>query len=162
MVNKKISSSVTFSKGSLCNSSKDLLQSKEFYLLMELYCNNMLEKEDKYTALLNCHFNDEGYIDCWRIPHLMLDIHEKNYNSHRDILDSADFFPVFFDFLLEFYNYSMRMIKPYLLGTLVAGNEKDALLQIAMCKHQTNLIMDTMSQIIESIDCYKIAERGTK
>lgn len=162
MVSKKVSSSVTFSKGSLCNSSKDLLQSKEFYLLMELYCNSMAEKEGKYAALLNCHFNDEGYIDCWRIPHLLLDIHEKNYKSHRNTLDSDDFLPVFFDFLLEFYNYTMRMHKPYLLGAWAAENEKEALLHIAMCRHQTNLLMDTVSQIIESIDCYKIAQRGNE
>lgn len=162
MVNNKNCSSVKFSKESLCNSSKDFLQSKEFYVLMELYCNNMLEKEGKYTALLNCHFNDEGYIDCWRIPHLMLDIHEKNYKLHRNTLDSPGFLPVFFDFLLEFYNYCMKKYKPYLLGTWASKNEKEALLNIAMCRHQSNLIMDTVSQIIESIDCYKVAERGTK
>jgi hypothetical protein len=162
MVGKRVSTGVAFSKGSLCNSSKDLLQSKEFYLLMELYCNNMAEMEDNQAALLNRHFNDEGYIDCWRIPHLMLDLHGKHYGSHRSTLDSADFLPGFFDFLLGFYNYSMRMYKPYLLGSSASRDEKEALLHIAMCRHQTNLIMDTMSQIIENLDCYKITGRGNE
>ncbi|WP_422481575.1 hypothetical protein [Pleomorphochaeta sp. DL1XJH-081] len=160
MVGKRVSTGVSFSKESHCNSSKDLLQSKEFYLLMELYCNNIAEKDGNQVALLNQHFTEEGYVDCWRIPHLMLDIHEKNYESHLSTLDSTDFLSGFFDFLFGFYNYTMGMYEPYLLGAWASENEKEALLHIAMCRDQTNLIMDTMSQIIENLDHYKITGRG--
>lgn len=160
MVSKEICSTVTFSRDALCNSPKELLQSKDFYFLMELYCNRVSEKDAKLCALLNTHFNEEGYIDCWRIPHVMLDIHERNWQFHSKTLGSPDFIPVFFDFLLGFYNYCMSAYKTYILNDWAFKNEKDAVLHLSICRHQTNLMMDTFSRIVENIEHYKTTARG--
>jgi len=160
MLSKEVCSTVTFSRDALCNSPKELLQSKDFYFLMELYCNRISEKDRRFRARLDSYFNDEGYVDCWRIPHLMLDIHEKNYHFHGEMLGAPGFFPFFFDFLLGFYNYSLTVYQPFVLSDWAFKNEKDAILNMQLCRHQMNLMMDTFSRIIENIGTCKLMVRG--
>lgn len=160
MLSKDACSNVTFSKDVLCNSPKELLQSRDFYFLVELYCNKVVGSNQKFEDMLNVHFNDEGYIDCWRLPHLLIDIHERNYQFHKTVLDAPGFLVVFFDFLLGFYNYCMSVYRTYSLTDSAFQSESNAVLQLNICKHQTDLMMDSFRQIVENIEYYKNHEGG--
>lgn len=159
MLNKEICSSITFSRESLCNSTVELLQSKDFYLLTELYCSEVSEQDKIISAYLSYYFEDEGYVDCWRIPHLMLDIYNKSYQFNEKTLESPNFLPFFFNFLLGFYDFCMTVYKPFLLNEWAYKSENDALFQMSICRHQMNLIVDTFSVVIENIKEYKTAEK---
>ncbi len=162
MLSKEVCSTVTFSRDALCNSTHELLQSKDFYFLIELYCNKVSGEDQNVRTLLSYYFNDEGYVDCWRIPHVMLDIHQKNYQYHRETLDSPGFLAFFFSFVLGFYNYCMLEYKPFKLDEWAFKKEADAIVNLAICKHQSNLMIDSFSQIIENLQSYRGSEGANR
>jgi hypothetical protein len=159
-----LSSKVCFSNGllsdekTICETGKDLVQCKNFYILMERFCNKISKEDVQFDMFLNKYFNDEGYVDVWRIPHLMLDIYNCNFEFRSNILDNFEFKGYFIRFLGLFHNYCLTEFKPYLIDELILKDEKRTVLQIKANQHLMNVVMDTYSRIIENLEAYKREE----
>ena len=59
-----------------------ILSDRELYILLERFCNQLTVAKPEYESFLQFYFNDEGYVDIWRIPHAMIDVllHRTQYN----------------------------------------------------------------------------------
>ena len=51
-----------------------ILSDRELYILLERFCNQLTVAKSEYESFLQFYFNDEGYVDIWRIPHVMMDV----------------------------------------------------------------------------------------
>lgn len=85
-------------------SAKDLMNNKEFYILLERFCNKISKTNSQYNNFLNHYFNDEGYVDIWRIPHVIADIANNRVDSNK-VIGCEEFRTTFSSFLSEFYNF---------------------------------------------------------
>ncbi|MHB1314615.1 MAG: hypothetical protein ACYCX2_03925 [Christensenellales bacterium] len=139
----------------ICDSTRDLFQCKNFYILMERFCNTLSKEIEYFDRFLNEFFNDEGYVDIWRIPHLMLDIYNCNFWFHTRTLRNKDFIENFPRFLGLFYNYYLSEYKPYLINEAGLNDIKKTVLQIKTNQNLMNLVMDSYSRIIENIEIYE-------
>lgn len=158
MTNKKVCFSTDFDKTSNFGSGKDLLQSKDFYLLMEQFCNIEIERDAEIAWFLNYYFNDEGYVDCWRIPHLMLDICEGTFLSHQKTIDCPQFIRVFTRFTENFAKYCADTYYPFLQDQWIQCNEQDqrsAMLQKSINDHIITLATETYHKILSNISGYQ-------
>ncbi|NSW89988.1 MAG: hypothetical protein HPY74_04755 [Firmicutes bacterium] len=160
MLSSKVcfSNSLLSDEKKICDTGKDLIQSKNFYILMERFCNIISKEDAQFDLFLNKYFNDEGYVDVWRIPYLLMDIYNCNFKFHSKTLDSYEFKSYFTRFLGLFYNYCLSEYKPYLIDEHNLNEEKRTVLQIKTNQHLMNIVMDTYSRIIENLESYKRAE----
>jgi len=78
MTTINVSGQITNEDLLLCDSTKLLMNCRDFYILLERFCNGIVKSNPQYDEFLNLYFNDEGYVDIWRIPHLMLDAFNQN------------------------------------------------------------------------------------
>lgn len=139
----------------ICNSGKELIQSVEFYILIERFCNIISKENDKYDLFLNKYFNDEGYVDVWRIPQVLSDIYHVNIKCHSKTLDCNEFRSIFPQFLGLFYNYCFSVYKPFQINESFLNDEKRTVLQIKTNQHIMNVAMDTYSRILENLKLFK-------
>jgi hypothetical protein len=151
---------LTFSGNGICETANDLMQCKDMYILMERFCSLISREDAQFDLFLNKYFNDEGYVDIWRIPHLMLDIYNCNFKFRGNILDDCEFKDHFIEFLGLFYNYCLTEYRPYHIKDSVLNDSNTTVLQIKSKKLIMNMIMDTYIRIIENLQSYKISEKG--
>lgn len=73
-----------------CEEIVPIFSDRELYILLERFCNQAITTQPEYQSFLQHFFNDEGYVDIWRIPHVMIDVllHRTQYNR---VLESREF-----------------------------------------------------------------------
>ena len=78
-----------------------IFSDRTLYILLERFCGQVSETMPTYEPFLQRHFNDEGYVDIWRIPQAMMDVllHRTQYNR---VFDSREFRGTFHAFIREF------------------------------------------------------------
>ncbi len=156
-----LSSKICFSDGLISgdqviyNSGKELIQSNDFYILIERFCNIISVKDAQFDLFLNKYFNDEGYVDVWRIPHILIDIHQGNLKFLSKTLEDDEFLSIFPRFLGLFYNYCLSEYKPYLVDDLNLCDLQRTVLEIKVKQQVMNIAMDTYSRILENLKLYK-------
>lgn len=157
MLNSKVcfSNDLLSDDGAIYYSGMELIQSKNFYILVERFCNIISKEDAQFDLFLNNYFNDEGYVDVWRIPHLLIDIHRGNVEFHRNTMECEEFRCFFPRFLGLFYNYCLSEYKPYLIADINLNEGKMAVLQIKKNQQLMNIVMDTYSRVLENIEAYK-------
>jgi len=101
---------INFEELFLCETASDLMSCGEFYILLERFCNHIRKSDSQYDEFLNYYFNDEGYLDIWRIPHLIIDTFNQNLKAH-EVLGFKEFRNTFLKFLAEFYNFCLSECK---------------------------------------------------
>jgi hypothetical protein len=59
-----------------------IFSNRGLYISLERFCNQVTATKPEYESFLQNYFNDEGYVDIWRIPHAMIDVllHRTQYN----------------------------------------------------------------------------------
>ena len=77
-----------------------IFSDREFYMSLERFCNQAKDTKPEYESFLQYYFNDEGYVDIWRIPHAMMDVllHRMQYNR---VFESREFRKTFQEFVRE-------------------------------------------------------------
>ena len=156
-----LSDEVCFSGGLLsddlviCNSGKDLIQSKNFYIMTERFCNIISREDVQFDIFLSKHFNDEGYCDVWRIPHLLLDVYQGNCRFHSKTLESADFISLFPQFLGRFYNYCVSEYNTCLIEEHKFGDIQRTVLEFKVKQQLMNITMDTFCRVLENLRFYQ-------
>ncbi|MCL6589667.1 MAG: hypothetical protein K6U80_06920 [Firmicutes bacterium] len=159
MINSQICLSIEpMDDQKICETGKDLFLCKNFYILIERFCNKIFKEDNGFDLFLNRYFNDEGYVDVWRIPHLLLDIYNCNLSCRGKLLDDSEFKSDFIRFLGLFYNYCLSEYKLYLIKECYFNDLRRNMLEIKTNQHLMNLIMDTYARIIENIGIYQRAE----
>jgi len=146
------SDSLVSNENRICETGKDLIQCKNFYIYMERFCNIVTREDAQFKSFLNKYFNEEGCIDIWRILHLMLDIYNCSFKFRGNILDDGEFKGQFTKFLGQFYNYYLTENKPYHIDEDILKDCKRTVLQIKATQHLMNVVMDTYSRIIENLE----------
>ena len=137
----------------LCESTKSLMNCREFYTLLERFCIKIGETSTQYSEFLNLHFNDEGYIDIWRIPHLMLDVFSQNLMFHK-LLECEEFRKTFHQFLTELYNFCLSecqtelYVKPDPISTQAILNN------LRVRQQFLNILIGTFIIVMENIENY--------
>jgi len=67
-----------------------IFSDRELYIFLERFCNQVTATQPEFESFLQQFFNDEGYVDIWRIPHVMMDVllHRTQYNR---VFESREF-----------------------------------------------------------------------
>lgn len=142
----------------LCESTKGLMNCREFYGLLERFCNKIGEASPKYDEFLNLYFNDEGYVDIWRIPHLMLDAFNQNLKFHYKLLESKAFKNDFHQFLAELYNFCLSECQTGLHVKPDSISSQSMLNNLKVRKQFLNTLMGTFISVMENVENYEKVE----
>ena len=141
----------------LCESTKSLMNCREFYILLERFCNKIGETSPQYDEFLNLYFNDEGYVDIWRIPHLMLDAFNQNLKFHK-LLEFEEFRTTFHQFLAELYNFCLSECQTGLYVKPDPISAQNTLINLRIRQHFLNTLMGTFISAMENIENYDKVE----
>lgn len=139
--------------GVVCEPQKSLLSCSEFYDLLERFCNGIVIDRPEYEDFLQRYFNDEEYIDIWRIPHVMMDALQRNMKFNR-VFQHKEFRDTFHRFIADLYDFC---IKECLLETRPAYQEASTsasdTAQHLRGRHRfLDELMTTFAQVLENID----------
>lgn len=137
----------------LCESTRCLMNCRAFYTLLERFCSRISETAPQYDEFLNRYFNDEGYIDLWRIPHLMLDAFNQNMKFHK-VLECEVFRKTFHQFLTELYNFCLIECQTGLFVKPDPTSTQNTLNNLRIRHQFLNTLMDTFINVMENIDNY--------
>lgn len=142
-----------------CENSKKLILSKSFYLLLERFCNTMAREDTEYDYFLNKYFNDEGYVDIWRIPLMILDCYNGNLHYYNKLLCDEAFRKKLIKLMGDFYNYCItRQGLLNISGKFLENYHKNScFLRKSQCLY--NLLVDTYSRVLENIHSYEKEEK---
>ena len=141
----------------LCESTNGLMNCREFYILLERFCNDIGTVSPQYDEFLNAYFNDEGYVDIWRIPHLMLDAFSHNLKIHK-IFEHKEFRTAFYQFLIELYNFSFCEYQSSLYVKPDASSSQNTLHQLRIRQQFLSTLMGTFINVMENIENYDKVE----
>jgi len=141
----------------LCESTKGLMNCREFYGLLERFCNKIGEASPHYNEFLNVYFNDEGYVDIWRIPHLMLDAFNQNLKFHK-LLEFEEFRTTFQQFLAELYNFCLSECQTGLYVKPDPISTQSTLKNLRVRQQFLNTLMGTFISVMENIENYDKVE----
>lgn len=154
MLNSKVSFGnggiITIEK-ELCQNAKELIISKSFFILMERFCNVIEKEEPRYRNFLDKYFNDEGYVDVWRIPLLILDLYNGDMYLHQKLLEDGSFKSEFINFIGKFYNYCVVKEELLCINEKHFNDYHENMLFLKKNQHLANLIHDTFCKVIENI-----------
>jgi len=139
--------------GIVCEPQKGLLSCSEFYILLERFCNGIAIDQPEYEGFLQQYFNDEGYIDIWRIPNVMLDALQRNMKFNR-VFQHKDFRDTFHRFIADLYDFCIREC---LLETQPAHHEandsaSDTAQRLRVRHRFLDELMTTFAQVLENIE----------
>jgi hypothetical protein len=145
-----------------CLTSSELLGSKNLYIYLERFSNIIIKEEPEYYDFLNRYFNDEGYIDIWRIPHLLIDLYNDKTGFHEQRLCDESFRTRFMSFIADFYNYCMK--KGILLSVEKNQYTNYDYSIFFMQKNQClyNLIVETYCRIYHNLNSYGSIKKGAE
>ena len=137
----------------LCESAKGLMNCQEFYILLERFCNGIAKDEPHYDEFLNQYCNDEGYVDIWRIPHLMTDAVNQNLKFHK-VLECDRFRNTFNQFLTELYNFCLSECQTSLYVKPDPLSPHNTLHLLRIRQQFMNTLMVTFIKVIENVENY--------
>lgn len=162
MLSEKVcfSNRITVDDREYCESISQLFNSKSLYILLERFSNTIIKESKEYDEFLNRYFNDEGYIDIWRIPYLLLDLINGNFDSHTALLNDEAFVQKFMGFIGEFYNYSMKNSNLLLIESNNFTDFKSNMFHMRKNQCLYNLITEAYCKVYEKINNYKEVKRG--
>lgn len=156
-VTGRVTSQVNSEELFLCESTKGLMNCREFYILLERFCNSIVKYEPQYDEFMNLYFNDEGYVDIWRIPHLMLDVFNQNLKFHK-ILEHDEFRTTFHQFLIELYNFCLFECQASLYVKPDSSSSQNALYHLRFRQQFLSTLMVTFIKVMENIETYSKEE----
>lgn len=134
---------------------KEWIQSS--FNLIERFCNEISKEDTEMEWFLNRYFNDEGYVDVWRIPYLLMDIYNGNYTFHSNTLHITEFRRYFKKFFILYYNFCIQS-NPLLI------HEDDLEMEIHQAirskQNCMNAIMNACGRIMQNLEAYARDERG--
>lgn len=140
-----------------CESTTGLMNSREFYGLLERFCSEVGNSSQQYNEFLNAYFNDEGYVDIWRIPHLMLDAFNQNMKFHK-LLEFEEFRSAFTQFLTELYNFCLSECQAGLYVKPDPISTQNTLNNLRVRQRFMNTLTGTFIGVMENIENYDKAE----
>lgn len=156
MLNKKVcfSESLDSLKKECCTTVSELLNNKSLYIMLERFCNVRSQEDTEFNSFLNIYFNDEGYVDVWRIPHLLMDLVTGNCKFHSDLLIDIVFRTKFLSFVGEFYTYCVKNSELFLMNKDCLALYEASILEIRKNQCIFNLISETYCKVIEKLKSY--------
>ena len=103
-----------------CEELAPIFSGRELYISLERFCNQVAATQPEYQSFLQHFFNDEGYVDIWRIPHAMMDVllHRTHYNR---VFDSEEFRKTFKQFIRELLIFCSKECHRNTLSAPVTG-----------------------------------------
>jgi len=157
MLNKKIcfSENLYSLKKEICTTASELLNNKSLYIMLERFCNVRSEEDTDFNTFLHIYFNDEGYVDVWRIPHLLMDLVAGNCKFHSALLNDSAFRAKFLCFFGEFYNYCVKNSELFLISNDCLVKFDTSILEIRKNQNIFNLIADTYCKVLEQLKNYR-------
>lgn len=161
-----LSEKICFSNGiatndrEYCQTTSELFNSKSLYILLERFSNTVIKENPEYDDFLNRYFNDEGYVDIWRIPHLLVDLVTGKCDFHTALLNDEVFRTKFMSFIGEFYNYCMKKSNLLLIENTHFTDYKSNMFHIRKNQCLYNLIAETYCKVYEKLNSYGEVKRG--
>lgn len=137
-----------------CQTAPELFNSRSFFILLEKFSNAVIKEKPEYYEFLNMYFNDEGYIDIWRVPHLLVDLVAGKGEYHATLLNDQSFRTKFMSFIGEFYNYCIKKTSLLLVASNNFTDYKSNMFHIRKNQYLYNLIVETYCKIYEKLDSY--------
>ena len=129
-----------------CEELTPVFSDRELYILLERFCNQAPTTQPNYESFLQYYFNDEGFVDIWRIPHVMMDVllHRTKYNR---VFDNKKFRKTFHRFISELMVFCSRECNCKALSTPVADMAGTC---VQSSGHDyLNALMASFSKVIE-------------
>ena len=128
----------------------DMLSNREFYFLLEKFCLEQVREDSGYHSFLNRYFNDEGYVDLWRIPNLMLDVIQQNTKFQAHMAE-AEFRATFQIFVADLYHFCLHVIPAF--STIQKEDTPEAVSLQQLKAHQqfVQSLMETFIQVLEHL-----------
>ncbi len=157
MTANNVASQVKSEELFLCESAQGLMNCKAFHILLEMFCIGIAKINPHIDEFLNLYFNDEGYVDIWRIPHLMIDIYNQNLNFHK-VLKCGAFRTSFHHFLTELCVFCLSECHPSLNVKPDLSSSQNSLHNLRIRQQFLNTLMITFINVIENIENYGKAE----
>jgi hypothetical protein len=141
----------------LCESTSDLMNCREFYILLERFCNDIGKVNPHYDVFLNQYFNNDGYVDIWRIPHLMIGSFNQNLKFHK-VLDCDEFRISFHQFLTELYNFCLSECQSSLFVRPDPSSSQITVRHFKIRQQFLNTLIVTFINVMENIENFDKAE----
>lgn len=162
MLSEKICFSSSFSANDreYCQNASELFNSKNLYIYLERFSNTIIKEVPEYDEFLHKYFNDEGYIDIWRIPHLLIDLVNGRTECHAVLLNDEKFRTGFMSYLGEFYNYCIKKGSLLSIESSCFTDFKSNMFYIRKNQFLYNLITETYCNVCEKLNNYEDAEKG--
>jgi|YNPMSStandDraft_1061717.scaffolds.fasta_scaffold01004_2 hypothetical protein len=135
-----------------CQTASELLNSKGMYILLERFSNTIIRENKNFMIFLNTYFNDEGYIDIWRIPYLLMDLLIDRCEPHEKLLSDRNFVKTFVDFIQEFYNYCVKNTELLLIRKDQFTDYECSMFHIRRIQCLYNLIIETYCKIRQKLN----------
>lgn len=134
-----------------CTSVQELVNCKEFYGVLEKFCNLIFERKSVHGDFLNLYFNDEGYVDIWRIPHLMIDAVHQNLKLHQ-LMEEEAFRHKFHSFLAEMYDYCLMEIQTGYPEAIMKAKPQEVVDALRARQAYINSLTDIFIHVMESVE----------
>lgn len=136
-----------------CDPRKNLLSCGGFYHLLERFCNDIVTEQPEYEDFFQRYFNDEGYVDIWRIPHVMIDVLQRNMKFNR-VLQHKEFREIFHRFIVELYDFCIKECLLETPATQQHGYSAIDTAQRMRARHRfLDELMSTFALVLENIEC---------
>jgi len=130
--------------------STGVLSNREFYFLIEKFCLEQKKDATSHDHFLNRYFNDEGYVDLWRIPNLMLDVIQQNTKFQAHMAE-AEFRATFQIFVADLYHFCLHAIPAF---STIQKEDAPAAVSLQQLKEQQQFVqslMETFIQVLEQL-----------
>lgn len=151
------SSDITTNEREYCQNTSELFKNRSIYILLERFINTIVREKPEYDDFLNRYFNDEGYIDIWRIPLLLLDLVTENCDLHAALLEDKMFRARLMSFIGDFYNYLMKKSNLLLIENNNFTDYKSNVFHIRKNQYMYNMIADSYCKICDKLNSYGVA-----
>ena len=132
-----------------CEEVTPIFSDRELYIFLERFCNQVADTQPKHHSFLQHFFDDEGYVDIWRIPHVMIDVllHRMHFNR---VFDSKEFRKTFHQFVMDLLVFcSKECLRISLLETGSTGVIKEGLSSQSFEPEYLNALMASFSRVLE-------------
>lgn len=153
MVNEKICYLKNLNR-EYCTTVSELFNNAGFYIWLEKFSNIKSKEDPQINNFLNVYFNDEGYVDIWRIPRLLMDLATGKCQTHSALLYDPIFRTRLLEFLGGFYNYAIKKTELFLLQKNCSIQYDMNLFELRKNQCIFNLITETYCTVIEKIRSY--------
>jgi len=130
-----------------CEEIVPIFSDRELYIFLERFCNQVTATQPEFESFLQHYFNDEGYVDIWRIPHVMIDVllHRTQYNR---VLESREFRKTLHRFVRELLVFcSKECHHNSLLETADVGATKEGFSLKSGGHDYLNTLMTSFSKV---------------